>query len=84
MFALFWFAFGAGFAVLVIAAGVTLRARRREAFGRGPLVDDRMIEEIIERGEVYVDEDDPLDLREIDDEEERFWSESWDEPSGDW
>jgi len=85
MLELFWFVFGAGFAVLMIAAGVTLRARRRATFGRDtPVVDDHTITQIIERGEVYIEEDEPLDLDEIDDEEDRFWSESWDEPSGEW
>jgi hypothetical protein len=81
--AFFWFVFGAGFALLTVAAGVTVHARRRAAFGRVPVVDDDLIERIIECGEISVD-DDPLDLDVIDDEEERFWSESWDEPSGDW
>jgi hypothetical protein len=82
--ALFWFVFGAGFALLVVAAGVTLHVRRRAAYVRVPVVDDNLIEQIIERGQVIVDDDEPLDLETIDDEEERFWSESWDEPSGDW
>jgi len=85
MLALFWFVFGAGLATLAIAAGVSLRARRAQALGRGRLVlDDAAIDQIIEQGEIWVDEDEPLDLDEIDDEEERFWSESWDEPQGDW
>ncbi len=84
MIALFWFVFGAGFALLVVAAGVTLHVRRRAAYVRVPVVDDNLIEQIIERGQVIVDDDEPLDLETIDDEEERFWSESWDEPSGDW
>lgn len=74
-----------GFGALVGAAWVTIRARRRAAFGpRRPLVDDHVVRQIIEEGEVVIDDDDPLDLREIDDEEERFWSESWDEPGNDW
>ncbi len=84
MIALFWFVFGAGFALLVVAAGVTLHVRRRSAYVRVPLVDDELIEQIIEQGQVLLDDDEPLDLETIDDEEERFWSESWDEPSGDW
>lgn len=84
MIAFFWFVFGAGFALLAVAAGVTLHVRRRDVYGRVPVVDDALIEQIIERGEVYVEEDEPLDLEAIDDEEERFWSESWDEPSGEW
>ena len=84
MYALFWFAFGAGFTLLVVAAGVTLLVRRRKAWGKVPVVDDDAIERIIAQGELYVDEDEPLDLETIDDEEERFWSESWDEPQSDW
>lgn len=85
MYSLFWLMFGIWLAVLAIAAGVSLRARRREAFGPDtPVVDDALIDRIIEDGEVWVDEDEPLDLEEVEDEEDRFWSESWDEPSGDW
>lgn len=85
MYSLFWLIFGIGLAVLAMAAGVSLRARRKEAFGAStPVLDDDLIAQIIDRGEIYVDEDEPLDLNEVDDEEERFWSESWDEPSGDW
>ncbi|MDH3270443.1 MAG: hypothetical protein OEN56_03880 [Gemmatimonadota bacterium] len=84
MIAFFWLVFGIGFAALMVAAGVTLRARRRDAFGGAPVVDDDLIEQIIQRGEVFIEEDEPLDLDEIEQEEERFWSERWDEPSGDW
>jgi hypothetical protein len=85
MLAIFWFVFGAGLATLAILAGVSLRARQADVIGRGrPVLDDAAIEQIIEQGEIWVDEDDPLDLDEIDDEEERFWSESWDEPQGEW
>jgi hypothetical protein len=81
---LFEFLFGAGFALLAVAAAVTIHLRRRDAYARVPVVDDAVIEQIIERGEIYVEDDEPLDLDVIEDEEERFWSESWDEPSGDW
>jgi hypothetical protein len=83
MLAIFSFGLGVGFALLVVAAAVTLHVRRRGSFARVPLVDDAVIEQIIERGEIYID-DEELDLDAIDDEEDRFWSESWDEPSGDW
>lgn len=83
MYALFWFVFGAGFALLVVAAGVTLHVRRRATWGQLPVVDDDVVRRIIETGEVVLD-DAPLDLETIDDEEERFWSESWDEPTGEW
>lgn len=85
MYALFWLLFGFGLAVLAMVAGFSLPARRKEAFGVDrPVLDDDLIAQIIERGEIYLDDDEPLDLDEVDDEEERFWSESWDEPSGDW
>jgi len=85
MLTLFWLVFGIGLAALTLAAGVTLRARRRQALrARRGGVDDALIRQIIERGQIFIDEDEPLDLQEIDDEEERFWSESWDEPSGEW
>lgn len=81
--AFFWFVFGAGFALLAMAAGVTVHARRRRTYRRVPTVDDALIAQIIEHGAVRVEDDDPLDLDVIDDEEERFWSESWDEPQSD-
>lgn len=85
MIALFWFVFGAGLAALTIAAGVTVRQRRVSAYrARGPLVDDTVVEQILTRGEVWLDDDEPLDLAEIEDEEQRFWSERWDEPSAEW
>lgn len=85
MIAIFWIVFGLGFCALVVAAGVSLHARRKDAYASEALVvDDDVIAQILERGAVYVDEDEPLDLGEIDDEERRFWSESWDEPTGDW
>ena len=84
MIAFFWFIFGAGFALLAVAAGVTLHVRRRGTYVRVPVVDDALLEQIIETGHVHVEDDEPLDLDQIDDEEERFWSESWDEPTSDW
>ena len=48
------------------------------------MLDDAAVDRIIEYGEIFIDEDDPLDLDGIDDEERRFWSESWDEPRGEW
>jgi hypothetical protein len=85
MLTIFWLVFWAGLAALVVAAGVTLHVRRKEAIASAaPVVDDEVLDQILTKGEVWVEEDEPLDLEEIDDEEERFWSESWDEPSEDW
>jgi hypothetical protein len=93
MLTLFWILFWAGLAVLVIAAGLSLHVRRKEAIASTvPIVDDEAIERILATGELVVHDPDGLDLelllepdvldtKEIDDEEERFWSESWDEPT---
>jgi hypothetical protein len=92
MLTLFWILFWAGLAMLVIAAGVSTHVRRKEAIASTvPIVDDDAMERILATGELVVDDPDRLDLgllleqdaldpKEIDDEEERFWSESWDEP----
>lgn len=65
----------AGAALLVAGAGFL--ARRRIARARAGLSDDA-IRAIEERGRLEVE--DPLDLDEVAEEEERFWSETWDEP----
>jgi hypothetical protein len=85
MMMLFWLVFWAGLAALTLAAGVTMHTRRKEAIAADVIVvDDSVIERIIETGEIFVEESEPLDLNEIDEEEERFWSETWDEPTGEW
>ena len=85
MLTIFWLVFWAGLSALVLAAGVTLHVRRKDAIASlAPVVDDVVLDQILTTGEVWVDEDEPLDLEGIDDEEERFWSESWDEPTEDW
>ena len=76
-----WILFWAFLAVLALAAGLTLHFRRREALAASlSKVDDRAIATILEKGQLSVDEDEPLDLEEIDEEEQRFWTETWDEP----
>lgn len=66
---------------LVAASGLRLRGRLRRRLVRGvPVVDDGAVSQILEKGVLAVDEDEPLEQREIDDEERRFWSERWDEP----
>lgn len=95
MLTLFWIVFWAGLATLVVAAGVSLHVRRKDAIASNvPMVDDAAIEQILRTGAleagdeldgdiglVVEEDDDPLDHERIDDEEERFWSESWDEPT---
>jgi hypothetical protein len=66
---------------LAVASGVLLRRRlRRQRLGAEPRVDDDAIRAILRRGVLETDEEEPLDLGEIEEEERRFWSESWDEP----
>ena len=67
--------FAAG-AVLVAAAWLSSRRRLRQLKDRE--LSDAAIRQIEASGRVDVDE--PLDLEEAREEEERFWSESWDEP----
>lgn len=82
MITLFWLVFWAGLSALVVAAGVSLHTRRKDAIASDvPRVDDTVVDQIIDIGAVQIEEEEPLDLTDIDDEEERFWSESWDEPN---
>ena len=81
MLTLFWLLFLAVLLMLVVASGISVRSRLRQRVGRrGPRVDDDAVRRILETGRLTTDEDAPLDLREIDDEERRFWSESWEDP----
>ena len=65
-------------AFLAAAAVVVNRRRIREYFdGRGHL-DDDMIRRIEQDGSIDIE--DPLDLEQVREEEERFWSETWDVP----
>ena len=82
MFSFFWLFFWVGLTALAFVAGLGLRRRLRERLGSsGPGLDDADVRRIIETGSLRREVDEPLDLEEIDDQEERFWSESsWDEP----
>lgn len=62
-------------ALLVLIAGLVYR-RRVTRFERR--ITDDMLRQIENRGRVEMDE--PLDLDEIQEEERRFWEETWDEP----
>lgn len=73
---LFWMALGAA-----LGAGIAMRARiRRVAEANRPRVDDEAVRVILETGVLTTDEDEPLDIAAIEDEERRFWSERWEEP----
>jgi hypothetical protein len=65
-------------ALLAAVAAYLYRARLR-AYRHGTALSDEQIRRIEEQGRVELDE--PLDLAEIREEEERFWEETaWDEP----
>ena len=73
---------------LLIAASAVMLARRRRLKVSPPegwLTDD-MIGQIIEHGTLSARQvpEEALDLEEIAREEERFWSESWEEPDHYW
>lgn len=73
---LFWVALGAA-----LGAGIAMRARIRRVAERARLrVDDAAVRAIVETGVLATDEDEPLDIPAIEDEERRFWSERWEEP----
>jgi len=81
MLTLFWIVLWSLLTALIVAAAVRLHIRSRELTASTvPRVDDAAIHTILETGSLTVEEDEPLNLGEIDESEERFWSESWDEP----
>ena len=81
MVALFWIVFWAGLVVLAFAAGISLRVRlHAHVRARIPVVDDEALDVILTTGTLTSDDDEPLDIGDIDEEERKFWSESWDEP----
>jgi hypothetical protein len=62
---------------LVVLAALRVRRTLSQLRGRDTLSDD-MVRRIETEGQLEVAE--PLDRREIAEEEERFWEETWDEP----
>ena len=66
-------------AVLAVIGGlIGLRRVRVARMADDSNLTDEMMRAIEERGRVEVDE--PLDFEAIEDEESRFWEETWDEP----
>ena len=71
-------------AVLAVVGGVVVRRRLGTSLKNADsALDDDAVRRIVETGSLTLDEDPPLDMDEIEAEEERFWSETWDEPE-DW
>ena len=76
--------FGFG-ALLILAAGLLVRWRIREATRRRPPeVTEEALRRIVEEGVLRNDDPGPLDEESIREEEDRFWSESWDRPENLW
>jgi len=72
-----WLALGA----LAIWGGVGIRRKvRRAAEERSTRLEDDDVRHIVESGRLSIEEDPPLDLEEIEEAEDDFWSEPWDEP----
>jgi len=65
-------------AFLAAAAVVVNRRRIRDYFDGRSHLDDDMIRRIERDGSIDIE--DPLDLEQVREEEERFWSETWDVP----
>ena len=69
-----------GMAVLAIGAGLAIRWRVLQRTGRwGSELTDEDVRTIEEFGSLSVEEDEPLDLEQVREAEERFWMETWDE-----
>lgn len=84
MLSLFWSTlsalFGMALSALFVAAGLKAYARRRAMLAALQSIDDDAVRTIVDTGALTVEVEEPLDLREIGAEEERFWAEPWDEP----
>ncbi len=64
---------------LVVSWWVRRRQLHAEIQRVEPNLDDDAVERILREGHLYLEETPPLDLEEIAEEEEKFWSEeSWD------
>ena len=64
---------------VVVSWWVRRRKLREEIQRLEPTLDDDAVRRILTEGTLYLDDAPPLDLDEIAEEEERFWSEeSWD------
>ena len=72
-----WFFLGA----LVGYAWISMRRKlKRSIEVPPPRIDEDDIRRIEEEGSLLTDDPEPLDLEQIDREEDEFWRESWDEP----
>jgi hypothetical protein len=75
-----WVFVWTGAAALALAATVRFRRRVRTLVDRRPVLDDEDVRRILEVGVFVSDEDEPLDLEQVHEEERRFWEDAeWDE-----
>ena len=75
-----WALVWVGLGVLAAVAWYSVRSRLRRSLRRQTVeVDDEAIARILDEGVLTTDEDDPLDLKHIQQEEENFWDRTWDE-----
>lgn len=90
MTALEWFGIALTLIILalLIAASLVILVRRRRLKSTPPegWLTDEMVRQIIQRGSLNARQvpEEALDLEQIAREEERFWSESWEEPDHYW
>lgn len=71
--------------LLVVAAGLVARWRiRSRTRSRGVDLTDDAVRRIEREGRLETEEREPLDRDRIQEEEDRFWSETWDEPENLW
>jgi hypothetical protein len=65
---------------LALVAAVRFRMRLRAHVDKRPVLEDDDVRDIIAYGFFVSDEDEPLDLDQVHEEERRFWEEAeWDE-----
>ena len=72
----FWFFLGA----LVACAWISMRLKiKRSIKAPPPRLDEAAIRRIEEEGALLTEDPEPLDLKQISQEEDDFWEETWDE-----
>ncbi len=72
-----WFFLGA----LVAYAWFSMRLKlKRSIEVSPPRLDEDDVRRIEEQGALHTDDPEPLDLNQINREEDEFWKETWDEP----
>ena len=80
MLSTFWLVSWFGLVCLALVAALRIRARLRAHVDKRPVLRDDDVRRIVETGVFVSDEDPPLDLERVWEEERRFWEEAeWDE-----